>query len=39
MDAYQIKSVGRGIERFLAEFSDCFGRSDTESYLGVYVRG
>jgi SRSO17 transposase len=23
----------------LAEFSDCFGRRDTESYLGVYVEG
>jgi SRSO17 transposase len=39
MDAIQIKTVGRGIERFLAEFSDCFGRCDTESYLAVYVRG
>lgn len=39
MDAFQIKQVGRGIEAFLAEFSDCFGRCDTESYLGVYVRG
>jgi len=39
MDAFQIKQVGRGIERFLAEFSDCFGRCDTESYLAVYVRG
>lgn len=39
MDAFQIEAVGRGLERFLAEFSDCFGRCDTESYLGVYVRG
>jgi hypothetical protein len=39
MDAIQIQTVGRGIERFLAEFSDCFGRCDTESYLAVYVRG
>lgn len=39
MDASQIKRVGRGIGKFLAEFSDCFGRCDTESYLGVYVRG
>lgn len=39
MDANEIKAVGRGIERFLEEFSDCFGRCDTESYLAVYVRG
>jgi SRSO17 transposase len=39
MDASQIKAVGRGIEKYLAEFSDCFGRCDTESYLAVYVRG
>ena len=25
--------------RYLAEFADCYGRCDTRSYLGVYVRG
>lgn len=39
MDASEIKRVGRGIGKFLTEFSDCFGRCDTGSYLGVYVRG
>jgi SRSO17 transposase len=39
MDAFEIRGVGRGIEAFLAEFSDCFGRCDTESYLAMYVRG
>ncbi len=39
MDAFEIAQVGRGIERFLAEFSDCFGRCDTEAYLSIYVRG
>lgn len=39
MDALEITQVGREIEGFLSEFSDCFGRCDTESYLGVYVRG
>lgn len=39
MDASQIHRVGRGIGKFLAEFSDCFGRCDTASYLSVYVRG
>ena len=39
MDVNEIRRVGRGLEEFLAEFSDCFGRCDTESYLAVYVRG
>jgi len=39
MDVDEIRRVGRGLEEFLAEFSDCFGRCDTESYLAVYVRG
>jgi SRSO17 transposase len=39
MDVASIRRVGRGVERYLAEFSDCFGRCDTESYLGVYVEG
>jgi len=39
MDVTKIRRVGLGIERYLAEFSDCFGRCDTESYLRVYVEG
>ena len=39
MDVAQIQRVGRGLDAFLAEFSDCFGRYDTESYLEVYVEG
>src|SRR3974377_49921 len=39
MDAVEIEEVGRGVEGFLEEFSDCFGRCDTESHLAVYVRG
>ena len=39
MDVAQIQRVGRGLEAYLAEFSDCFGRCDTESYLEVYVEG
>jgi SRSO17 transposase len=39
MDVTEIKRVGRGLESYLKEFSDCFGRCDTASYLGVYVRG
>jgi SRSO17 transposase len=39
MDVAKIRRVGRGLEAYLAEFSDCFGRCDTESYLEVYVEG
>ncbi len=39
MDVAEIQRVGRGLDAFLAGFSDCFGRCDTESYLGVYVEG
>lgn len=39
MDVAEIRRVGRGLDRYLAEFSDCFGRCDTESYLAVYVEG
>ena len=39
MDVDEIRRVGRGLRAYLKEFSDCFGRCDTESYLGVYVRG
>jgi SRSO17 transposase len=39
MDVAEIRRVGRGLGAFLEEFSDCFGRCDTESYLEVYVEG
>ena len=39
MDVAKIRRVGRGLEAYLTEFSDCFGRRDTESYLAVYVKG
>ena len=39
MDVAEIQRVGRGLDAFPAEFSDCFGRCDTESYLEVYVEG
>lgn len=39
MDVGQIRKVGRALPRFLDEFSDCFGRCDTRSYLRVYVDG
>ncbi len=39
MDVAEIRRVGRGLEAYLAKFSDCFGRCDTESHLEVYVEG
>ena len=39
MNVKEIRRVGRGLGAFPGEFSDCFGRCDTESYLAVYVRG
>lgn len=39
MDVAKIVTVGLGLDAYLAEFSDCFGRCDTESYLEVYVSG
>jgi len=39
MDVAEIRRVGRGLDSYLREFSDCFGRCDTESYLEVYVEG
>ena len=35
MDVKEIRRVGRGLGAFLGEFSDCFGRCDTESYLAL----
>ncbi len=39
MDVHEIKTVGKAFEVYLGEFSDCFGRCDTASYLGIYVEG
>ena len=39
MDVHESEATGKGFEAYLEEFSDCFGRWDTASYLGVYVEG
>ena len=39
MEVKQIRRVGRALPRFLSEFADCFGRSDTRAHLKVYVKG
>ena len=37
MDFSDTRQVGRELDRYLAEFSDCFGRCDTESFQEVYM--
>ena len=39
MDATQIRRLGPMLDRYLAQFDDCFGRCDTRAHLPVYVRG
>jgi SRSO17 transposase len=39
MDAAQIRSLGPLLDRYLANFDDCFGRCDTRAHLPIYVRG
>ena len=39
MDAEQLRQLEPKLDNFLARFADCFGRRDTRSHLGVYVRG
>ena len=36
MDAKQIATLGTQLNRFLAEFDDCFGRSESRSALRSY---
>jgi len=37
MDAKAIKSIGRKLRKFLAEFDDCFARSEPREHLWTYV--
>jgi hypothetical protein len=39
MDADEISRWEAELTRFLSGFGDCFGRKNTFSHLGVYVRG
>lgn len=39
MNVAQIRQIGEGIQGYLEEFADCFGRCDTRAHLEVYVRG
>src|SRR5450432_3228153 len=39
MDASQITSLQPALDRYLAEFDDCFGRVEPAKHFGTYVRG
>jgi SRSO17 transposase len=39
MDAKTIKNMGRKLRTFLAEFDDCFSRSEQRAHLQTYVNG
>lgn len=39
MDAKQIKQIGRKLKRYLANFDDCFSRSEPRQDLLAYVKG
>src|SRR5437762_7621010 len=39
MDAKRIRRWEPLLDRYLAQFHDCFGRCDTRGHLPVYVRG
>ncbi|MFQ5818223.1 MAG: IS701 family transposase [Terriglobia bacterium] len=39
MDAKQIANMGKEVTKFLAEFDDCFGRSQPRQHLRTYIGG
>ena len=39
MDASFVKSMGRELRHFVAEFDDCFGRLEPREHLRAYIRG
>jgi SRSO17 transposase len=39
MDAKTIKNMGRRLRTFLAEFDDCFSRTEQRQHLQTYIRG
>ena len=39
MDATTVKNMGRKLRTFLAEFDDCFSRSDQRAHLQTYISG
>lgn len=39
MDATFVKSMGKELKHFVAEFDDCFGRREPRQHLRAYMRG
>lgn len=39
MDAVLVKSMGKELKHFVAEFDDCFGRREPREHLRAYIRG
>ena len=39
MDAVLVKSMGKELRHFVAEFDDCFGRREPRRHLRAYIRG
>jgi SRSO17 transposase len=39
MDASFVKSMGKELKHFVAEFDDCFGRREPRQHLRAYIRG
>ena len=39
MDATLVRSMGTELKQFVAEFDDCFGRSEPREHLRAYVNG
>ena len=39
MDEILVKSMGKELKHFVAEFDDCFGRREPRQHMRVYIRG
>src|SRR5664280_2022312 len=39
MDTSFVKSMGKELRHFVAEFDDCFGRQEPREHLRAYIRG
>ena len=39
MDAVLVRSMGKELKHFVAEFDDCFGRREPREHLRAYIRG
>jgi hypothetical protein len=39
MDEILVKSMGKELKHFAAEFDDCFARREPREHLRAYIRG